>query len=84
MDGEITDKQFAVNVLRTARSGILENVKVVRHNELSGMYPEAVANIVHVDLVDGKRLTKARGLSNGTREKSAEGFGGRREVLCAR
>jgi len=36
----------------------LENVKVVRHNELSGMYPEAVANIVHVDLVDGKRLTK--------------------------
>jgi 2-methylcitrate dehydratase PrpD len=22
------------------------------------MYPEAVANIVHVDLVDGKRLTK--------------------------
>src|SRR6266850_8389935 len=59
IDGEITDKQFARE--RFADREVwkfLENVKVVRHNELSGMYPEAVANIVHVDLVDGTRLTK--------------------------
>jgi 2-methylcitrate dehydratase len=59
IDGEITDKQFDRE--RFAHPHVwkfLENVKVVRHNELSGMYPEAVANIVHVDLVDGKRLTK--------------------------
>jgi 2-methylcitrate dehydratase PrpD len=59
IDGEITAKQFARE--RFADREVwkfLENVKVVRHNELSGMYPEAVANIVHVDLVDGKRLTK--------------------------
>ncbi len=36
----------------------LENVKVERNAELSAMYPGAVANIVHVDLSDGKRLTK--------------------------
>jgi 2-methylcitrate dehydratase len=59
IDGVITDKQFAPE--RFADRGIwkfLENVKVARHGELSGMYPDAVANIVHVDLVDGKRLTK--------------------------
>src|SRR5258707_10847056 len=53
IDGEVTDKQFARE--RFADREVwkfLENVKVVRHNELSGMYPEAVANIVHVDLVD--------------------------------
>ncbi len=27
-------------------------------HELSGMYPDAVANIVHIDLADGRRLTK--------------------------
>lgn len=59
IDGEITDKQFARE--RFAHPEVwkfLENVKVARHGELSGMYPQAVANIVHVDLVDGKRLTK--------------------------
>jgi 2-methylcitrate dehydratase len=59
IDGVISDKQFAPE--RFADRGIwkfLENVKVARHGELSGMYPDAVANIVHVDLVDGKRLTK--------------------------
>ncbi len=59
IDGEITDKQFARE--RFAHGDVwkfLENVKVTRHGELSGMYPEAVANIVHVDLVDGKRLTR--------------------------
>ena len=59
IDGVISDKQFAPE--RFAHPEIwkfLENVKVARHGELSGMYPGAVANIVHVDLVDGKRLTK--------------------------
>jgi 2-methylcitrate dehydratase len=59
IDGEITDKQFARE--RFADREVwkfLENVKVARHGELSGLYPEAVANIVHVDLVDGRRLTR--------------------------
>src|SRR5438477_6337594 len=59
IDGEVTDKQFARE--RFADREVwkfLENVKVARHGELSGMYPDAVANIVHIDLVDGKRLTK--------------------------
>jgi 2-methylcitrate dehydratase PrpD len=59
IDGEITDKQFARE--RFAHPEVwkfLENVKVARHGELSGLYPEAVANIVHVDLVDGRRLTR--------------------------
>jgi 2-methylcitrate dehydratase len=59
IDGEITEKQFARE--RFADRGVwkfLESVKVTRHGELSGMYPEAVANIVHVDLADGKRLTR--------------------------
>ncbi len=39
----------------TDRRGLefLENVKVERNDELSGMYPEAVANIVHVMLATG-------------------------------
>jgi 2-methylcitrate dehydratase PrpD len=36
----------------------LENVKVERNGELSALYPDAVANIVHVELADGRRLTK--------------------------
>jgi len=31
---------------------------VERNAELSAMYPDAVGNIVHVDLADGQRLTK--------------------------
>src|SRR6266704_1166777 len=58
IDGEVTDKQFDRE--RFADREVwkfLENVKVARHGELSGMYPDAVANIVHVDLSNG-RLTK--------------------------
>jgi 2-methylcitrate dehydratase PrpD len=36
----------------------LEKVKVERNSELSSMYPGAVANIVHIDLADGRRLTR--------------------------
>ena len=59
IDGEVTSKQFEPE--RFADPEIwkfLENVKVERNAELSAMYPGAVANIVHVDLVDGKRLRK--------------------------
>ena len=59
IDGEVTSKQFERE--RFADSKVwrfLENVKVERNAELSGIYPGAVANIVHVDLADGKRLTK--------------------------
>jgi 2-methylcitrate dehydratase PrpD len=33
-------------------------VKVERNDELSAMYAEAVANIVHVHLADGRTITK--------------------------
>ena len=59
IDGEVTSKQFEPE--RFADPEIwkfLENVKVERNGELSAMYPGAVANIVHVDLNDGRRLTK--------------------------
>src|SRR6266478_1731821 len=59
IDGEITDKQFEPARFKDPQVWkFLENVKVERNAELSGMYPEAVANIVHVDLADGERLTK--------------------------
>jgi 2-methylcitrate dehydratase len=59
IDGEVTSKQFEPG--RFADPAIwkfLENVKVERNAELSAMYPGAVANIVHVDLGGGRRLTK--------------------------
>jgi 2-methylcitrate dehydratase len=59
IDGEITEKQFArERFTDRAVWKFLENVKVTRHAELSGMYPDAVANIVHVDLVDARRFSK--------------------------
>src|SRR5207248_2948991 len=59
IDGEVTDKQFDRE--RFSHPNVwkfLENVKVQRNSELSSMYPGAVANIVHVDLADGRRLTR--------------------------
>src|SRR5881392_3425640 len=59
IDGEVTDKQFDRE--RFSHPSVwkfLENVKVERNSELSSMYPGAVANIVHVDLADGRRLTR--------------------------
>ena len=58
-DGEITDKQF--DPKRFTETGIvsfLQNVEVKRNDELSALYAEAVANIVHVTLADGRTLTK--------------------------
>src|SRR6266446_6705657 len=59
IDGEVNENQFQPKRFTDpAIWKFLENVKVERNAELSGMYPGAVANIVHVDLADGKRLTK--------------------------
>src|SRR4030081_1347911 len=59
IDGEVTEKQFQPNRFMDPKIWkFLENVKVERNAELSAMYPGAVANIVHVDLADGRRLTK--------------------------
>jgi 2-methylcitrate dehydratase len=59
IDGEVTEKQFQPERFKDPKIlKFLENVKVERNAELSAMYPDAVANIVHVDLADGRRLTK--------------------------
>jgi 2-methylcitrate dehydratase len=59
IDGEVTEKQFQPERFKDPKIWkFLEKVKVERNAELSGLYPDAVANIVHVDLVDGGQLTK--------------------------
>src|ERR1700736_547861 len=59
IDGEVTERQFQpARFMDPKVWKFLENVKVERNAELSAMYPGAVANIVHVDLADGKRMTK--------------------------
>ncbi len=59
IDGEITDRQFEPERFKDPEVWkFLENVKVERNAELSAMYPDAVANIVHVDLADGRQLTQ--------------------------
>jgi 2-methylcitrate dehydratase len=59
LDGEITDKQFEPERFKDPKVWkFLENVKVERNPELSALYPDAVANIVHVELADGRRSTK--------------------------
>ena len=59
IDGEVTEKQFQPERFKDlAVWKFLENVKVERNAELSALYPNAVANIVHADLADGRRLTR--------------------------
>src|ERR1700719_347877 len=59
IDGDVTEKQFQPDRFMDPKIWkFLESVKVKRNAELSALYPGAVANIVHVDLADGKRLTK--------------------------
>jgi len=59
IDGEVTDKQFEpARFMDPKIWKFLENVKVERNAELSALYAEAVANIVHVTLKDGRTLTK--------------------------
>jgi 2-methylcitrate dehydratase len=58
-DGEITDRQFEPRrFTEPAIVEFLQGVKVERNDELSALYAEAVANIVHVHLIDGRTLTK--------------------------
>src|SRR6202040_1269025 len=59
IDGQVTEKQFQPERFMDPKIWkFLENVKVERNAELSAMYPGAVANIVHVDLANGTRLSK--------------------------
>jgi 2-methylcitrate dehydratase len=59
IDGEVTEKQFQPERFKDPKVWkFLENVKVERNAELSALYPEAVANIVHVEVDDGRRLTR--------------------------
>ncbi len=59
IDGEVTEKQFQPERFKDPKIWkFLENVKVERNAELSAMYPGAVANIVHVEPANGRRLTK--------------------------
>jgi 2-methylcitrate dehydratase len=59
IDGDVANKQFEPERFADPQVWkFLETVNVKRNAELSAMYPDAVANIVHVDLDDGRRLTK--------------------------
>src|ERR1700730_12139856 len=59
IDGEVTEKQFQPERFADLKLWkFLEKVKVERNQELSAMYAGAVANIVHVDLAGGRRLTR--------------------------
>src|ERR1051326_8736861 len=59
IDGEVTEKQFQpARFTDPTIWKFLENVKVERNGELSSLYPGAVANIVHVELADGQKLSK--------------------------
>ena len=59
IDGEVTEKQFQPERFKDPKIWkFLENVKVERNAELSAMYPDAAANIVRVELADGRRLSK--------------------------
>jgi 2-methylcitrate dehydratase len=59
IDGEVTSRQFEPERFTDpAVWKFLENVNVERNAELSALYPGAVANIVHLNLADGRRLTK--------------------------
>src|SRR6266542_3126696 len=59
IDGEVTEEQFQPERFTDPKIWkFLENVKVQRNAELSALYPDAVANIVHADLADGRRLTR--------------------------
>jgi 2-methylcitrate dehydratase len=59
IDGEVTEKQFQPERFSDPEIWkFLENVRVERNAELSRIYAEAVANIVHVKLKDRRTLTK--------------------------
>jgi 2-methylcitrate dehydratase len=58
-DGEMTDRQFALDRIRDPKLlALVQKVKVIRHTELSAAYPGAVGNIVTVTRRDGRSFTK--------------------------
>ena len=82
IDGEVTDKQFQAERFKDPKVWkFLENVKVERNAELSAII-RSVANIVHMDLADG-RTDQARRLSARPRHESAERFSSGRKILGA-
>jgi len=57
-DGELTSRQFDPAHIGDAKLiEFVQRVTVVRNAELSAMYPQAVANIVHVRRKDGREAT---------------------------
>src|SRR5438094_237111 len=59
IDGDVTNKQFEPERFADPQvRRFVETVKVKRNAELSAIYPDAVANIVHVEFDDGQPLTK--------------------------
>jgi 2-methylcitrate dehydratase len=59
LDGEVSERQFEPQRFKDPKVWkFLEKVKVERNAELSALYPDAVANIVRVELADGRRLAK--------------------------
>jgi 2-methylcitrate dehydratase len=58
-DGELTSKQFdPARFTEPKLLDLVQRVKVDRNAELTAMYPQAVANIVHVQMKNGKHATK--------------------------
>ncbi len=59
MDGDITHRQFSEErIADKTLLALVGRVKVLRHLELSALYPKAVGNIVTVKLKDGKTFTE--------------------------
>src|SRR6202045_2035659 len=82
IDGEVTNKQFEPERFADPKIWkFLENVKVERNAELSAMYPGAVANIVHIDLSDGQRLTKRVDYPLGHAKNPLEDFEAEKKFL---
>jgi len=75
IDGEVTEKQFQSKRFTDPNIWkFLENVKVDRNTELSALYPGAVANIVHLYLANGSRLTKRVDYPRGHAKNPLEDF----------
>jgi 2-methylcitrate dehydratase len=59
VDGDVTLATFSHERITNPKLiDFVQRVKVVRHQELSAMYPDAVGNIVTVKLKGGRTLTK--------------------------
>jgi 2-methylcitrate dehydratase len=59
IDGQVTERQFQPERFTDPKIWkFLEKVRVERNAELSSLYPGAVANIVHIELADGRKLSK--------------------------